>query len=195
MITYIPSAQFDGKFREDRILRAIDTSKYQSLLYVGARPQRMDHIKVFDNYDITILEIWKKNVDKIHELVASQKWNVGAVGNLKKAKSVELLHGDVINYEFYRKYDVSMWWHGPEHVDESQLEKAIRNLESCTQNVVILGCPWGEYEQKMDNNPYEEHLSSLQPEFFEKLGYKVEVHGQEGAGSNIMSIKYMSDNG
>lgn len=185
MIKYFPeSKEFDGKFREQRLKSNIDFKEYKSLLYVGARPQRMDHLWMFENYDVTILEIWEPNIKGI---------NAGKVHHsVKKAidslKSLEVVCGNVIDFQLDKKFDIGMWWHGPEHVEEQHLEKAISNLEShCS--TVIMGCPWGLYDDHSMSNPYESHISHNQPEFFENLGYYVEAQGKEGAGSNLMSIK------
>jgi len=44
---------------------------------------------------------------------------------------------------------------------------------------ILLGCPWGRYEQgAVDGNVWQKHLSHLTPEFFQRLGYEVSTVGR-----------------
>lgn len=184
MIKYCEgSKQFDGKFREKRLLANVDFSKYSSVLYIGARANRIDHINLFKGYSATVLEIWERNVLNIRKNNCSDV----VKKNLSLLKLLKVIHGDITNY-CDDKYDVVMWWHGPEHVDREDLDKGIDNCVKMAKNYVILGCPWGNYKEHHFNNPYEDHKSSLQPEYFESKGFYVEVMGKEGPGSNILSV-------
>ena len=88
------------------------------------------------------------------------------------------------------------WWHGPEHVDVSILPNTIAKLESFANIAVVLGCPWGDYEQgDIEGNCYEKHVSSLDYPFFENLGYNVECLGEINTpGSNITCVKILDQN-
>jgi len=194
MIKYFPeSKQFDGPFRHQSLINNLqeEFKTCKTLLYVGARPERMDHIDLFTNFDITILEIFPFNVKTLQEAKLSKKASSNAIRNMLAAKSVRIVEGNVIDFKMDKKFDVSMWWHGPEHVSPENLELAITNLENHTLKTVILGCPWGLYADHHWENPYESHISHNQPEFFDGLGYDVEVQGKEGPGSNLLSIKKM----
>lgn len=91
------------------------------------------------------------------------------------------------------KWDVVMWIHGPEHIEKSELADTLRNIESYTRYLVVLGCPWGVYKQgKSYGNPYEVHRAYLYPEDFLKLRYKVESIGaKDTPGSNLTAWKHL----
>ena len=189
MIKHFNSRQFDGPFRHKRLLAILpDRMNYKSLLYIGARPDRIDHIEIFKHCNVTIAEIWRNNVRNIRKALKSPNAHK-AVKKLRGLKSVKIIKRNIIDMDLDRKFDVGMWWHGPEHVASDKLQQAIENLERHTRCVVVLGCPWGHYAQSNFQNPHEKHISHNNPEFFHSLGYHVETQGKKGPGSNIMSIK------
>jgi hypothetical protein len=152
---------------------------YESILYVGASKQRMNFLTDFRkrNYQITVLEAFKENVDY-----------------LKRFSWIEKVFlGDVRSFKFpaKKKYDVIFWWHGPEHIEKKDLEKTLKKLESVCKKVVVLGCPFGVSEQgEAYGNSYERHLSFLDGTEFTKLGYDVEYLGEKDLKcSNIIAIK------
>lgn len=188
MVKYFSSKQFDGKFRKQRILANVNVNKLlkeklNTLLYIGARPNRIDNLDLFAGFNVTILEVWHKNVVAI----SNNKCDLRIKKNISKLNNLKVVEGDI--YDFNSGiYDVVMWWHGPEHVDQSRLDICIDNCINTSSKYTIIGCPWGDYKEHHFNNPYENHVSSLQPEYFERKGFYVEVMGKEGPGSNIMSV-------
>ena len=166
-------------FNEDRtesLNRLIpDLYNYKTVLYVGARSDRFDYGEDFKKAgcDITILEIHPSNVKHLEKLGY-------------------LVHqGDVRRWNALIKYDIVFWWHGPEHIEESELKETLSRLEQYARVAVVLGCPWGEFNQgAIHGNENEKHVSSLDFIMFEELGYDVECLGRKDVrGSNITAVK------
>lgn len=162
-----------------------EKDKYKSVLYVGANKRRQYFLDWFEkaNYDkIVVLEAFKENVDCLK--ANSKGWT----------PALDIIHGDIRDAEFTRdRFDVVMFWHGPEHLSQKEITPVLQRLESMA-NVVILGCPYGVYLQGAEyNNPYEEHLSHLYPHVLEKMGYTVDTIGEAGQNTaNILAWKFMS---
>lgn len=154
------------------------TDKYKSVLNIGAHKGRFEFGDMYEKagYDITILEIYKPNVDYLRGL---NKWKV--------------LCGDILTYNFDEKFDVVFWWHGPEHIDREQLSEATKKLESITNHLVIMGCPWGIYKQGVCyGNEHEIHRTYYGVDEFTNLGYDCLTIGTKDVmGSNITSVKYV----
>tara|TARA_R100001244_G_C5152282_1_gene129838 strand:- start:214 stop:744 length:531 start_codon:yes stop_codon:yes gene_type:complete len=156
-----------------------DLYNYKSVLYIGARTDRMHYGEEFkeSNYLIDILEVFAPNVSY-----------------LKTISWVEEVHcGDVRTFSTDKKYDIIFWWHGPEHIQEEELASTLTLLEGNAKVAVVLGCPWGNYPQgHLHSNPNEEHVSHYNYQVFEDLGYTVECLGEKDvAGSNITSVKFV----
>lgn len=152
-----------------------------SLLYIGARADA--HSWLYELKDaghlITVLEVWAENV-------------YGLMGNVA---IYDLVQGDVrqVNEIFENKFDYVFWWHGPEHLLQSQITETIEKLEAKTNKLIALACPYGIYPQGAHGrNPHEVHLSSIYPNFFEWLGYEVATDGApDVAGGEIVAWKRM----
>lgn len=129
----------------------------------------------------TILEIWQPNV----EMVASQ------------FPDFRVILGDVRRVATYfepKQFEVSIWFHGPEHCIHNEAWRAIAELEHLTKQLVILGCPWGAYQQgPVDGNVWETHLSTFYPEDFQAIGYQTDTLGKKDQrGSNILAWKRLT---
>ena len=85
----------------------------------------MDYLEEWKSagYDITILEVWPKNVVDL------------------KAAGFNVIQGDVREYMPEHPYDVVFWWHGPEHVHKQELMPTIDKILSYTNQALITGCP------------------------------------------------------
>ncbi len=150
-----------------------------SVLYVGARTDRFDLSVPLKNSNaqITVLEIFEPNIKYLKTLDFDHK----------------VIQGDVRNVATDIIYDNIIWWHGPEHIQKTELAATLSKLEEICKNIILLGCPWGIYKQgHLHNNPHEEHVSHYDGATFRELGYTVECLGEKNVqGSNITSIKYM----
>lgn len=159
----------------------------KTLLYVGASPDRFELVDLFRGwgYKIDVLEIWPKNVEKLKKL------------NAQVSVFRDIILGDIRNCgsSFNNTYDVSVWWHGPEHVEKHEFPQALKHLEERTKRLVILGCPWGDYSQgPVKGNVYEIHKSVFYPKDFEELGYTTKTLKKNGKrGSNILAWKEISN--
>lgn len=85
-----------------------------------------------------------------------------------------------------KTFDLSFWSHGPEHVVREEWGGAFAELESVTNKIVILQCPWGsgyDYDH--------EHLSkSIEPEEFHAYGYETLHCGVKNSkDTNILAWK------
>jgi len=166
--------------RKNQLLKNIpDIYDYNSVLYVGARTNRIDFGKEFlkKKYKIDILEVFEPNV--LH---------------LKKIEWIDnVFQEDVrkVDNSVRKKYDIVFWWHGPEHIEKKDLSTTLAKLEQLSNHLVVCGCPWGEFEQgALYNNPNERHLSALLPEDFQKLNYQTSTIGFcDVPMSNILSWK------
>lgn len=159
---------------------------YKRMLYIGANPQRIELVDLFygAGYEIDVLEVDEKNVINLEKL--NRKWHIFSriyMGEITKV-------AETFCDEYNEKYDICLWWHGPEHVQKNKLNETIKKIESWTRYLVILGCPWGEYPQEKKGKPYEKHESALYPQDFHRLGYKTEtLRKPDKRGSNILAWK------
>ena len=160
------------------ILELCPNIKGKSLLYVGFNsitPSTGINSKgwfyqMFVDLEFTefcILEIYKNNVEFADMYFKGRKYPV----------LVE--HGDVLVCDkIFRKkcFDVSMWWHGPEHLEKNRIPIALEALEKITKKLVILGFPNGYLEQdEVYGNPYEMHVSDPDEKYIQQFGYKSKV--------------------
>jgi hypothetical protein len=84
--------------------------------------------------------------------------------------------GDVRNIKtlIQRKFDLIIWWHGPEHIYENELVPTITDIESLLNDngVIILGSPDGWQEQYADDgNVHNDHVSGPDSDFYKSLNY------------------------
>lgn len=144
-----------------------DILECKSLLYIGARPDRIQCLPLFlekvENLHLDIVEAhgpyaeWAKTIE-----------GVGTVHNMEIQKFFPR-----------RKYDCVMWWHGPEHAKWNELPPVFRMLELASSRYVVMGCPFGINESKgTEENPYTAHLTHLTPEHFGDYGYNVSTIGE-----------------
>lgn len=148
------------------------------LLYVGARGNRTEGLveMIEAGHEITVLEIWGPNAD------FCRKW-------VPVADVVQADVRDVDNCGLGR-FKAVFWWHGPEHVNKSEVAGVLEKLEAIA-DLVVLGCPWGIYEQGPEGgNPFERHLSYLYSSDFEALGYETATLGRRDVrGSHLLAWK------
>jgi len=160
--------------RKEQLFKAVpDIQSYNTILYIGANKVRKEMLDVFNAKRITILEAWTPNVIDMRKL------------------GYETIQGDVRDLAKMPigKFDVVMWWHGPEHVEKKSLPMILKAIQQRAIHVAVVACPWGRYEQgEARGNPYEKHLSHLYPDFFQKLGWRTSVIGRKDVrGSNLIA--------
>lgn len=182
-----PYAVFDkyknrGVARRRQIYSIPRIFDFEDLLYVGASPARFELVDLFfyTGYKIDVLEIWKPNVQALD--VMNRRWKIFN----------KIMLGDVRNVEqiLQHRYDVIVFWHGPEHLGLLHFASTMRKLGDFAKHLLICGCPWGDYPQgAVKGNEYEKHLSSLFPEDFKKLGFETSTIRKPGRGSNLLAWK------
>lgn len=139
-----------------------------TLLYIGARPDAHSWLDEFieAGHTITVLEIWPENVK-----------------GLKQDTRFETIWDDVrdieIRFPIVPNFDYVIWWHGPEHVWPSELEKTLDALKKTTRKTLAVATPYGIYKQGPSNgNPYEEHVAAVYPSTLEWFGFETATDGK-----------------
>lgn len=157
---------------------------YKTVLYIGARLERMqivDSLVAWD-YEIDVLEAYPPNAAELIKWNAKEHWFRRIItGDVR----------DINQLPVEPEYDVVMFWHGPEHIDEVALPNLLRTLEGYAGRLIILACPWGIYAQGAAyGNPFEAHISALYPPVFKMLGYDTDTIGsRDRRGSNLIAWK------
>jgi len=171
---------YNEEERFDQIRRNIPlffTKELKDLLYIGVNEKHFQFKKYLHElkYNITLLEAFEPNL------------------NCYK-NNYECIHANITKfYNPISRWDVIMWWHGPEHISKQELPLTLMNIEKMANKLVILGCPWGKYIQgAVDDNPYEVHKADLYLEDLTKLGYSIDTIGRvDVGGSNILAWKVL----
>jgi len=140
---------YESTDRTESLMRLCpDLFTHKTALYVGASHGRQDYTRELHagGARITVIEAFKPNTEF---LKANCPW------------IDEVILGDVRTVEIPQKYDVVMWWHGPEHVPLADIRPTIEKLEAVTQIVTVTGCPWGNVVQgEVYGNVFEIHATS-----------------------------------
>ena len=156
--------------------------KYKSVLYVGANYLRQHFLPEFvEQYDhIVVLEIYQNNVKYLKEKYRDPKIRI-ITGDVRDADKMNL-----------GKFDVCFFWHGPEHLHEHETKDILYKLESITKRLIVLGMPYGHYEQGSEyGNDCETHMWDIYPKDMEKLGYSTNTLGEaDDTLANMVAWKY-----
>lgn len=159
--------------RGGSLIKLIEMLKFQSVLYIGASARIKDEKtgeRLFKLYFadrlaahkhcqyVDLLEVWPANIEGLQGHSLFRKLILG--------------NGKAVAEHVDQKYDLIFWWHGPEHIYDHEIPMAVESMKKVCDKHIILGCPWGMYEQgTVYGNPFEEHKSHLHPEFYENLGF------------------------
>ncbi len=178
MVAYPLVTLYEGRFLhlEEHVPQLFTTPG--TLLYVGANHKRSHYMaELFAmGHEMTLLEIFEGNALYYRQSPVLQEVICGDV------RDKGVLAG--------RHWDIAFWWHGPEHVPPSELERALKNLEAHA-NLVVLGCPFGLFEQPpVFGNLNEEHSGTYYPVDFKRLGYETSTQGPpDNRLSNLLAWK------
>jgi hypothetical protein len=155
-----------------------DVFDYKTLLYVGVNRMRNQLVFEFlkSHYIIDVVEVFKPNYEAILNEINPYR---------------DVYNCNILDFKSGKKYDVVMFWHGPEHIEKSKLKGLIVQMLKYTEKMLIFGCPNGRYEQGAEyGNPFENHISHYTAEDLQKLGLQTDVIGElNEKGSNILSWK------
>lgn len=182
-LDYSLPEEIDAQMK-DNLPDLFDTP-YQSVLYVGASHLRQHFLlELVEKYKhITILEIYSDNIKYLTEKYTDKKISI-IQGDVRDA---DKLHLD--------KFDVCVFWHGPEHLHKEEVQKILDKLESLTKHLIVLGMPYGHYLQGSEyGNDYETHCWDIYPEDMANLGYSVNTIGKaDDTLSNMMAWKFLQE--
>lgn len=146
----------------------------KTALYVGASIWRaflLDDL-VGWGWKTTVLEVWPTNADHI-----------------RHTYNIPVIQGEVVTSPLNQTFDLALWWHGPEHVTKENLPRALQNLETHC-NLVVLGCPENDAAQgPLYDNPFENHLWNVSQDDLRQLGYNVRSDPRPGNPNNIIAWK------
>jgi hypothetical protein len=138
----------------------------KSVLNIG---YRHDSDRSIQNYiesiggEFSVLEVWGDNCRDIFKFV-------------KTVHHIDVKNIDLIEFN----YDAVIWLHGPEHITWFDFLNINGDIERKAKKIVIYQMPIGEHPQgSLDGNPFEEHISVLNPEMFARYGYDIAIHKNE----------------
>ena len=162
--------------------------KYSSVLYIGASYLRQhfldDFVRMYDR--VVVLEIDKKNAEYVR-----QKFDLPGVtvvcGDVRN--TADLMDGEGMGR---RRFDACFFYHGLEHLPKEDVADVLNTLESITDHIIVLGMPYGHYEQDSEyGNVYERHLWDIYPDDMHRLGYRTYTIGDvDDTSSNMIAWKH-----
>ena len=163
-----------------------DRESAGTLLYVGACPQRCHFSSNLAavGHELTALEVWDENVEKLEATRFRKHFAYVIHGDVRRLAEAALPH---------KTYGFVFWWHGPEHVDCSEMPGAVKALENITTGTVVLASPWGiAPEGAVWGNPHNTHRSYLYYLDYARLGYEVAALGpKDRLGGSLLAWKRM----
>jgi len=101
--------------------------------------------------------------------------------------------GNILNIEEYGNHDVLLFWHGPEHIKKDVFLKALPQIESKVNKIVIFGMPLGHEPQgSAHGNPFEVHQSDWFEQDWKDQGYEVIPIHDHQAYPHITAYKILA---
>lgn len=181
--------------RETLALVAANASEWNRVLYIGWHPSITHWSEDGNGGDWYIHEIKRLREGRptAHTIVERHKPYCDALvaHPLSSTYSVRCIHADVARWarETSERFDLIIWWHGPEHVSEADLIPTIEALEKIGR-CVVLGGPEGKdyYEETSSGDAHRCVLSRKQ---FEELGYQTILFDrtERGQGPHVSAVK------
>lgn len=166
---------------------------WKEILYIGVCPKTFRgwggdfFLKYIEEHGA----IFKCTIVEKYEPYAGDIQNTEAF----KAFDLDVVCGDIVEYvkDCSKRFDIIIWWHGPEHVLFDDLEFVLREFEKMCDGLIIMGCPEGS-DPCDDPESGDTHKIVLSMEHFEKWGYKawLEDRGPK-APPSITAIKQAKD--
>ena len=157
-----------------------DYNKWDRVLYIGWHPKTFNSWKGY--WFIEHINSKRNTPAKVF-IIEKDKNYYEALKNhdITKEYEIEPILGDINEFPIKDKFfNLIIWWHGPEHVTESELISCINKFEeeSCD---IILGGPLG-HDDYHDPNSDDKHLCELTEEMFTKLGYDSIIVNRDARG-------------
>jgi len=154
-----------------------------NILYIGARPKRIQCVPELHEvgHSLTLLELIPRFAEEYRDTFFD-----------------EIIVGDVRDLQriMTTRYDVTFWWHGPEHLEWNESTEVIESIERLTNYLVVLASPYGKTKFQLYNHPGQSHVSAWYPRDYTRMGYAVQVIGRKDAGlrhiySHVMGWKWL----
>ena len=180
-----------------------DLFDYKTLLYVGVKIRNnYPTFRCQDGFDkagyeIDVIELSPVTAHRLRKANANGHKFMNAYREPGMFRTV--IEGDVRNAEALTngKYDVVMWWQGPEHVFPEEIKPTLKILFEKTNKLIILGCPCSpmtDLHPMVRNGKYKgstsAHFSRIHHSFLESLGYTTDLVGKPGEkGNNLLAWK------
>lgn len=92
---------------------------------------------------------------------------------LTKQYNITCISGDIVDYDISDIYGLIIWWHGPEHVTEEQLNSCFIKFENLNSDI-LLGGPLGE-DHYHEHESGDQHLCILTERLFKNYGYNYKI--------------------
>ena len=167
-----------------------DFLDYSPVLYVGAKRTGLRWLPELHDAGATIdvIEIFPANVATLLAL------------NQEKAWFRNIYLGDLMNLGAltgHAKWPLVVWSHGPEHVRQEDLPKALDCVEDACSRLAVLACPHGPcgWGGEIDGNLHDRHMDwDCVPEAFEALGWTAATLLPEpGKDSHLIAWKRIAN--
>lgn len=163
-IRFIPLDKDNWREQRTRVFEGLfDWSKIKTVLYIGARAHKFYLRDVLEEHKtkITVMEIYPPNVE-----------------HMSKDRSLEVIEGDAVSTKLGRKFDMVLFWNGPEHLGIKDLPRCIDNLLPMSAKYLVFGAPYGIRPQgTLYNNEHENHRSTLLARDFD--GFECVIVGKK----------------
>jgi len=190
--------------RDKQIGRCVpDLFDHKTVLYIGAKLRwNYPFFRGQDGFAaagcaVDVVELIAANVAKLKAVNANgHRFQNGLRGPGMFRK---IIKGDVrhVSKLTRRRYDVVMWWQGPEHVHLHEVEPTLLALWQKTKKILLLGCPCGGITiehpmariERFKNSP-SAHYSIFNDRYFADRGFTVDVVGECGVrGNNMLAVR------
>jgi len=149
--------------------------KYKKVLYIGAGVSydRFEFVKILYPYkDLTIIEPNSKNVDrKVSSYTLKGMYPLAKVIRSYLINVRRILGG--------KKFELGIWWHGPEHIPKRELLINLTEFEKVITKFILLGGPNPYIPQGRFCSSPMYHWYGLGEIDWEKLGYNHIVYGKK----------------
>lgn len=158
------------------------------VLYIGGAPGRIQLVRALkEPHQIFLLEAYRPNLDAIMQEDAQLDqpnfcgYHCGNVVSMG-LREMQNIFGHI---------DHVVWWHGPEHIERFELRSTLRTLEALADDSIVLGCPYGVFEQgAVGENHFEIHRSHFYPGDLEAYGYSTVTIGERDGGPDSCLIAW-----
>ncbi len=167
-----------------------DFLEHPRVLYVGGNRSRLQLVHelhwagaTMDGATIDIVEIFRPYLRELHTLNKTREYFRSIIAGDVRRLGVAIGAA---------KYDLVVWWHGPEHVDRHDLPRALACLEAAATSLAVVGCPHGHCGQGVtqDGNVHQRHRTHWMPEDFVGLGWQAATLKPEpGLDSHLVGWK------